>query len=67
MRRVKEILTRDNPAVFAPEVDARVRAAFVGLVAGDSLPPKGWSKSTAEPAPVGRSREERRRARAASG
>jgi len=66
MRRVQDILTRDNPAVFSPEVDARVREAFAGLVAGDSRPPKGWSKSAAEAAPAGRSREERRRARAAS-
>jgi trimethylamine--corrinoid protein Co-methyltransferase len=36
MERVREILARDNPAVFAPEVDARVRAEFVGLVAGDA-------------------------------
>ena len=55
MRRVKDILTRDNPAVFSPEVDARVRVAFAGLVAGNSHPPKGWSKSAAEPAPAGRS------------
>jgi hypothetical protein len=36
MRRVSEILTRANPAVFAPEVDARVRAGFENLVAGDA-------------------------------
>jgi len=35
MRRVREILMRDNPAVFAPEVDARIRAEFEDLVAGD--------------------------------
>jgi trimethylamine--corrinoid protein Co-methyltransferase len=34
MRRVREILSRDNPAVFSPEVDARIRATFEGLVAG---------------------------------
>lgn len=48
MHRVKHILTRDNPAVFSPEVDARVRAAFVGLVAGDSLPPEGWKRVARE-------------------
>jgi trimethylamine--corrinoid protein Co-methyltransferase len=37
-RRVREILTRDNPAVFSPDVDARIRAAFEDLVAGDALP-----------------------------
>ncbi|MGD2148620.1 MAG: trimethylamine methyltransferase family protein [Anaerolineae bacterium] len=36
MERVREILGRDNPAVFAPEVDASIRAAFVDLVAGDA-------------------------------
>jgi trimethylamine:corrinoid methyltransferase-like protein len=35
MQRVREILARDNPAVLAPEVEARVRAEFVDLVAGD--------------------------------
>ncbi|MFQ5421918.1 MAG: trimethylamine methyltransferase family protein, partial [Anaerolineae bacterium] len=33
MQWVKEILTRDNPAVFSPDVDARIRAEFVDLVA----------------------------------
>jgi trimethylamine--corrinoid protein Co-methyltransferase len=37
MRRVREILTRDNPAVFSPDVDARIRAEFEGLVAGDAV------------------------------
>ena len=44
MRKVKEILTHDNPAVFSPEVDARIRAAFPGIVAGDALPPEGWKR-----------------------
>ncbi|MCJ7684902.1 MAG: trimethylamine methyltransferase family protein [Desulfobacteraceae bacterium] len=38
MQRVQEILTSDNPAVFSPAVDARIRAEFEGLVAGDSIP-----------------------------
>ena len=42
MQRVREILTRDNPAVFSPDVDARIRARFDGMVAGDSVPPEGW-------------------------
>ena len=61
MRRVREILTRDNPAVFSPDVDARIRAEFEGLVAGDSIPPPGWQREA--PAPTRRSREERRRMR----
>lgn len=36
MERVRDILRRDNPAVFAPEVDARIRAEFENLVTGDS-------------------------------
>lgn len=45
MQWVKEILTRDNPAVFSPDVDARIRAEFVDLVAGDSEPPSGWKRT----------------------
>jgi trimethylamine--corrinoid protein Co-methyltransferase len=36
MRRARDILTRDNPAVFSPEVDARIRAEFEGLVSGEA-------------------------------
>jgi trimethylamine--corrinoid protein Co-methyltransferase len=39
MRRVRDILARDNPAVFSPEVDARIRAEFADLVAGDATRP----------------------------
>lgn len=59
MERARDILTRDNPAVFPPEVDARVRAAFPGLVKGDSVPPAGWTRP--EPAAGRRARGERRR------
>jgi trimethylamine--corrinoid protein Co-methyltransferase len=59
MRRARDILTRENPAVFSPEVDARVRAAFPGLVKGDSTPPAGWTRL--EPASGRRERGERRR------
>jgi trimethylamine--corrinoid protein Co-methyltransferase len=38
MKRVHEILGRENPAVFSPEVDARIRAELKGLVTGDSVP-----------------------------
>jgi len=47
MKRVKEILTRDNPAVFSPEMDEKIRAAFPGIVAGDALPPEGWKRVVA--------------------
>jgi hypothetical protein len=42
MLRVKDILTHDNPAVFSKDVDQQLRSEFVGMVAGDSLPPEGW-------------------------
>ena len=63
MQRVKDILTRDNPAVFAPEVDARIRARFADLVAGDSRPPEGWHRTpaAAQAAESGRRRRRRRR------
>ncbi|MFN2167509.1 MAG: trimethylamine methyltransferase family protein, partial [Anaerolineae bacterium] len=38
LRQVRDILRRDNPAVFSPDVDALIRAQFQGLVAGDSCP-----------------------------
>jgi trimethylamine--corrinoid protein Co-methyltransferase len=61
MLKVREILCRDNPAVFSAEVDARVRAAFKGLVAGDSRPPAGWKRSPAAAGPVaGEGRRPRR-------
>ena len=45
LRKAQEILTRDNPAALSPEIDARVRAAFPGMVAGDSVPPQGWKRA----------------------
>jgi trimethylamine--corrinoid protein Co-methyltransferase len=41
MRRVRDILSRNNPAVFAPDVDARIRAEFADLVSGDAPVWKG--------------------------
>jgi trimethylamine--corrinoid protein Co-methyltransferase len=42
MRRVREILTRDNNAIFSPEVEARVRSQFAELVPGKLELPQGW-------------------------
>jgi trimethylamine--corrinoid protein Co-methyltransferase len=36
MRRVRAILSQDNPAVLSPDVDARIRAQFQDLVAGNA-------------------------------
>lgn len=63
MQTVREILTRDNPAVFSPDVDLRVRAAFEGLVAGDATPPPEWQGEAVEAASVGQRRNGRRRRR----
>ncbi len=38
MNQVRKILTKDNPAVFNPDIDDKIRARFKGLVKGD----KGW-------------------------
>ena len=38
MRKAREILARENPAVLPPEVESRIRAEFPDLVAGDSTP-----------------------------
>jgi len=60
MLRVRDILTRDNPAVFSPDVDAQIRTEFEGLVAGDSAPPEGWEQ---ESQPTRERRQTRRRRR----
>ncbi len=44
MKRVREILIADHPSLISPDVDARVRAAFPDLPAGDCVPPKEWAK-----------------------
>jgi len=42
MQRVREILTKDAPALISPEVDAQIRAEFTGLVSGELEVPEGW-------------------------
>jgi trimethylamine---corrinoid protein Co-methyltransferase len=41
MRRVREILGKDNPVVFPVEIEERIRARCADLVAGDALLPAG--------------------------
>jgi trimethylamine--corrinoid protein Co-methyltransferase len=36
IKRVQEILTGDNPAVFSPELDKTIRSEFEELVTGDA-------------------------------
>jgi trimethylamine:corrinoid methyltransferase-like protein len=55
----KAALCAPNAGALAPETDARVRAAFAGLVAGDSRPEPSW---IAAAQPAQRDRRPRRRA-----
>lgn len=50
------ILARPNRAALDEDTDARIRAAFPGIVAGDSTLPEGWTPRIAETGP----RRERR-------
>ena len=42
MKEVRKILTRDNPAVFSAEIDAKIHARFRGLVTGNAW----WEKES---------------------
>ena len=44
MNKALEILSTPNSAALDPDVDARIRAEFEDLVAGDSKVPKGWKR-----------------------
>ncbi len=61
LQGVKAILTRENPAVFSPEMDANIRKAFPGIVAGDSFPPEGWKRVVAAEEDDGEGGTRRRR------
>ncbi|MBT4888845.1 MAG: trimethylamine methyltransferase [Rhodospirillales bacterium] len=40
--QVRFILTQPNKYAISAETDAKIKAAFPGIVAGDSVPPEGW-------------------------
>jgi trimethylamine--corrinoid protein Co-methyltransferase len=42
LQRAHEILNKENPVIFPPEVDDRIRKQFPGLVSGNSRLPEGW-------------------------
>jgi hypothetical protein len=42
LARVREILGQDSSALISPEVDARIRAEFNGLIPGNLEMPEGW-------------------------
>jgi trimethylamine--corrinoid protein Co-methyltransferase len=45
LHRVRDILRRDNPAAFSPDVDAQIRAEFENLVEGNARPGGGGDSS----------------------
>ena len=64
LNKALDILSLDNPAALAPEVDACIQAEFDGLVAGDSVVPEGWQRFEVGAAmPVRERRPSRRRKR----
>jgi len=42
LRSAKRLLCKPNAALIDPDADARVRASFAGLVAGDVEVPEHW-------------------------
>jgi trimethylamine--corrinoid protein Co-methyltransferase len=44
MNKAFDILSMPNSAVLDPDVDARIRAQFEGMVAGDALLQEGWRR-----------------------
>lgn len=66
LNKAREILSTSNPAALVPEVDARVRAGFDGLVAGDSVLQEGWERYDVGPTTPLRERRPNRRRRSHS-
>jgi trimethylamine--corrinoid protein Co-methyltransferase len=62
MLRVRDILTRDAPSLFSPDVDARLRQEFAGMICAEFSPPEGWTRAPDEALS---DRAERRRRRLA--
>jgi trimethylamine:corrinoid methyltransferase-like protein len=44
LNKAFDILSQPNSAAFDPDVDARIRAAFEGMVAGDAKLQEGWKR-----------------------
>ncbi len=62
MNKALEILSTPNSAALDPAVDARIRAKFEDLVAGESVPPDGWKHiETGAAGPTRKRRVNRRR------
>ncbi len=65
LNKVLGILSEPNPAVLPEDVDARVRAGFDSLVAGDSVLPAGWQRFQTGAADITRTRRTNRRRKSA--
>jgi trimethylamine--corrinoid protein Co-methyltransferase len=66
MRRAREILTRDAPGFFSPELDEAIRLRFPGIVGGEYAPPPGWTAGAPARGRPDRAERHRRRAGAAA-
>jgi trimethylamine:corrinoid methyltransferase-like protein len=62
MDKALGILSNPNAAALDAAVDARIHAAFDGLVKGDSVLPDGWIRALASSGPARPRRVNRRRA-----
>jgi trimethylamine--corrinoid protein Co-methyltransferase len=62
MDKALDILSQSNTAVVDDDVDARIRAEFEGLVAGDAVLPEGWTREIAVQEITRKRRQNRRRA-----
>lgn len=56
MNKAYDILSKPNASALDQKIDQRIRAAFPGLVQGDSILPEGWN-----PVPIGNADKKRSR------
>jgi len=63
LNKAYDILSTPNSNAIGDDVDARVRSAFDGLVAGDSTLPEGWERQQIGAPEVKRGRRPNRRRR----
>jgi trimethylamine--corrinoid protein Co-methyltransferase len=61
LNKAMAILSRPNRAVLDAETDARIKAHFAGIVAGESTLPAGWAPFEIGSRGAGRERRQTRR------
>ncbi len=61
LNKALEILSTPNSVAFNADIDARIRAEFKELVAGDSVPQEGWKRFDVGPKAPARERRVNRR------